>query len=115
MGVSPVTLDDLSSGYNIDWNISTDSRFNAMMGFSETEVREMFRYYQENDALPGDIEAMIAEMKPWYDNYCFARMSLGDDRVFNCDMTLYYLRSQFDFHRSPKKWLTKTSVPITVS
>ena len=35
-----------------------------MMGFSETEVREMFRYYQENDALPGDIEAMIAEMKP---------------------------------------------------
>ena len=107
MGVSPVTLDDLSSGYNIDWNISTDSRFNAMMGFSETEVREMFRYYQENDALPGDIEAMIAEMKPWYDNYCFARMSLGDDRVFNCDMTLYYLRSQFDFHRSPEEMVDK--------
>ena len=95
MGVSPVTLDDLSSGYNIDWNISTDSRFNAMMGFSETEVREMFRYYQENDALPGDIEAMIAEMKPWYDNYCFARMSLGD------------LRSQFDFHRSPEEMVDK--------
>ena len=46
-------------------------------------------------------------MKPWYDNYCFARMSLGDDRVFNCDMTLYYLRSQFDFHRSPEEMVDK--------
>ena len=107
MGVSPVTLDDLSSGYNIDWNISVDPRFNAMMGFDETEVREMFHYYQQNDMLNGDVEAMIAEMKPWYDNYCFARKSLDDDRVFNCDMTLYYLRSQFDFHRSPEEMVDK--------
>lgn len=107
MGVSPVTLDDLSSGYNIDWNISTDSRFNAMMGFSETEVREMFTYYKSNGLLTGEVEAMISEMKPWYDNYCFARMSLNDDRVFNCDMTLYYLRSQIDFHRSPEDMVDK--------
>ena len=107
MGVSPVTLDDLSSGYNIDWNISTDSRFNAMMGFSETEVREMFTYYKSSGLLTGEVEAMISEMKPWYDNYCFARMSLNDDRVFNCDMTLYYLRSQIDFHRSPEDMVDK--------
>lgn len=31
---------------------------------------------------------MIAEMKPWYDNYCFARMSLNDDRVFKCHDSL---------------------------
>lgn len=107
MGVSPITLDDLSSGYNIDWNISTDPRFNAMMGFDETEVREMFRYYQQNGMLTGDIEAMIAEMKPWYDNYCFARLSLKDDRVFNCDMTLYYLRNQVDFHSAPEEMVDK--------
>ena len=47
MGVSPITLDDLSSGYNIDWNISTDETFNAMMGFDETDVREMFHYYRQ--------------------------------------------------------------------
>ena len=105
MGVSPITLDDLSSGYNIDWNISTDSRFNAMMGFDETEVREMLCYYQQNGLLVGDIEAMITEMKPWYNNYCFARMSL--DRVFNCDMTLYYLRNQIDFHRPPENMVDK--------
>ena len=107
MGVSPVTLDDWSSGYNIDWNISTDETFNAMMGFSETEVREMFTYYKSNGLLTGEVETMIAEMKPWYDNYCFARMSLNDDRVFNCDMTLYYLRSQIDFHRSPEDMVDK--------
>ena len=107
MGVSPVTLDDLSSGYNIDWNISVDPRFNAMMGFDETDVREMFRYYQQNDMLKGDAEAMITEMKPWYDNYCFARKSLGDDRIFNCDMTLYYLRWQVDFHCSPGEMADK--------
>ena len=107
MGVSPVTLDDLSSGYNIDWNISVDPRFNAMMGFDETEVREMFHYYQQNDMLNGDVEAMIAEMKPWYDNYCFARKSLDDDRVFNCDLTLYYLRWQVDFHRAPEEMVDK--------
>lgn len=107
MGVSPVTLDDLSSGYNIDWNISTDETFNAMMGFSETEVREMFRYYQDNNMLTGDIDAMITEMKPWYDNYCFARMALGEDRVFNCDMTLYYLNSQVQKHRSPEDMVDK--------
>ena len=107
MGVSPITLDDLSSGYNIDWNISTDSRFNAMMGFDETEVREMLCYYQQNGLLVGDIEAMITEMKPWYNNYCFARMSLDNDRVFNCDMTLYYLRNQIDFHRPPENMVDK--------
>ncbi|WP_291591803.1 ATP-binding protein [Bacteroides sp.] len=107
MGVSPITLDDLSSGYNIDWNISTDPRFNAMMGFDETEVREIFRYYQQNKMLTGDLKTMIAEMKPWYNNYCFARMSLDNVRVFNCDMTLYYLRNQVDFHRAPEEMVDK--------
>lgn len=107
MGVSPVTLDDLSSGYNIDWNISNDPRFNAMMGFSETEVREMFQYYQKNGMLQGDIEEMITEMKPWYNNYCFAGDSLNDPRLFNCDMTFYYLRNRVDFQRSPKEMVDK--------
>lgn len=107
MGVSPITLDDLSSGYNIDWNISTDETFNAMMGFSESDVRKMFCYYHQNNMLTGDIEAMITEMKPWYDNYCFARMSLKDDRIFNCDMTLYYLNCQIQKHRAPEEMVDK--------
>lgn len=107
IGVSPVTLDDLSSGYNIDWGISTDPNFNAMLGFSETEVREMFRYYQDNGKLKGDIDAMIEEMKPWYDNYCFAEECLSDPKLFNCDMTLYYLNNHIRFGKSPKVMVDK--------
>ena len=112
MGVSPVTLDDLSSGYNIDWNISVDPHFNMMMGFSETDVREMFGYYQKEGMLKGDIDAMINEMKPWYDNYCFAKECLKQDaRVFNCDMVLYYIRQYMDSGHSPERMVdpnTKT-------
>lgn len=109
IGVSPVTLDDLSSGYNIDWNISQDPRFNHMLGFTETDVEVMFRYYKEHGKLrpDADIEAMTAEMQPWYNNYCFSRECLGDDRLYNCDMVFYYLNHQIAFGRPPGEMLDK--------
>ena len=106
MGISPVTLDDLTSGFNIATNISTDPRFNMMLGFSETEVREMISYYKEAGMIKADTEQMIEEMKPWYDNYCFARASLETDpKMFNSDMVIYYMRSQIDFGSAPEQML----------
>lgn len=106
MGVSPVTLDDLTSGFNIGWNISTKKQFNTMLGFSETDVREMFQYYKDCGQLEGDIDEMIAEIKPWYDNYCFSENSLEcDPKMFNCDMVLYYLREKIDVGRSPRQMI----------
>jgi len=109
IGVSPITLDDLSSGYNIDWGISQDPRFNAMLGFSDSEVRQMFQYYKDNGKLPkdADIEAMIEEMRPWYDNYCFAEECLSEERVFNSDMALYYLRNYIVYGKAPKDMVDK--------
>ena len=113
-GVSPVTLDDLTSGFNIGWHISTHPRFDKMLGFSTEDVRTMFTYYKEAGRLPEDcdVEAMIAEMKPWYDNYCFAKECLKSDvRVFNCDMVLYYLSHYADSGCPPEQMLdpnTKT-------
>lgn len=107
-GVSPVTLDDLTSGFNIGWNISTKHQFNMMLGFSETDVRTMLQYYKEAGKLPeeADVETMIQEMKPWYDNYCFAEESLErDPKMFNCDMVLYYLRNYIDLGKSPKEMI----------
>ena len=105
IGVSPVTLDDLTSGYNIGWNISQDPRFNYMLGFSESDVRTMFQYYKDNGKLrpDADIEAMLTEMKPWYNNYCFAEEYIDEERLYNCDMVLYYLRHQTAFGRPPKE------------
>ena len=107
-GVSPVTLDDLTSGFNIGWNISTLFYFDKLLGFSTEDVRAMFTYYKEAGSLPAncDIEAMIEEMRPWYDNYCFSEESLGDEnRVFNSDMVLYYLRNYIMYKSAPKVML----------
>ena len=78
-GVSPVTLDNVTSGFNIGWHISTKENFNQMLGFSTEEVRELFTYYKSTGKIrpDADVEAIIEDMRPWYDNYCFAEAALG--------------------------------------
>ena len=106
MGVSPVTLDDLTSGFNIALNITADPSFNMMLGFSETEVREMIAYYQQEGLIKADADTLVEEMKPWYDNYCFAKASLKTDpKMFNSDMVIYYLRHQITHGTSPENML----------
>ena len=105
-GVSPVTLDDVTSGFNIGWQLSTNPLFDKMLGFSTQDVREMFAYYKKVGCLPAetDIDAMVEEIKPWYDNYCFAKECLNDkNTVFNCDMVLYYLRHYVNLGHSPEQ------------
>lgn len=110
LGVSPVTLDDLTSGYNIATNITMDSRFNRMLGFSETEVREMIRYYQSADVLHADEEALIAEMKPWYDGYCFSERAVySDPKMFNCDMVAYYLNNFIQQGSAPQEMVDRNT------
>ena len=108
MGVSPVTLDDVTSGFNIGWNISIKPEFDEMLGFSTTDVVEMFTYYKEHDSIPADsdIDAIVNDMKPWYDNYCFAKQALKKKtRMFNCDMVLYYLRNYMDAGCPPEEMI----------
>ncbi len=108
MGVSPVTLDDVTSGFNIGWNISIKPEFDEMLGFSTTDVVEMFTYYKEHGSIPvdSDIDAIVNDMKPWYDNYCFAEEALKmKTRMFNCDMVLYYLRNYMDNGCSPRQMI----------
>ena len=113
-GVSPVTLDDLTSGFNIGWHISTKPTFNQMLGFSTEDVRDMIVYYKETGKIrqDADVEAIIADMKPWYDNYCFAKSALKtQSKVFNCDMVLYYLRNYMETGEAPEQMIdpnTKT-------
>ena len=108
MGVSPVTLDDVTSGFNIGWNISIKPEFDEMLGFSTTDVVEMFTYYKEHGSIPvdSDIDAIVNDMKPWYDNYCFAEEALKKKtRMFNCDMVLYYLLNYMDNGCSPRQMI----------
>ena len=106
LGVSPITLDDLTSGYNIALNMTIDSRFNQMPGFSEDDVRQMIRYYKEVGAIKPEVseDSIIADIKPWYDNYCFAKDSFGrEPSMFNSDMVCYYMSTLVDTGRKPEE------------
>ena len=102
-GVSPITMDDVTSGFNIGTNISMLPQFNNIIGFSEDEVREMITYYKDEDALPEDVtvDGLVEIMKPWYDNYCFSEDRL-EERMFNSDMALYFLNSYLQLGKAPK-------------
>ena len=67
-GVSPVTMDDVTSGFNIGTNYSLSFEFNEMMGFTEEEVREMIEYYRTTSEFHHTtdelIEGMAWRMKP---------------------------------------------------
>lgn len=111
-GVSPVTMDDLTSGFNIGTNYSLSPDFNEMTGFTEEEVRKMLDYYGSVLPFNHTTDELIKVMKPWYDNYCFAEESYGKTTMYNSVMVLNfvdnYIRSEYQI---PKK-MVETNIRI---
>ena len=102
-GVSPVTMDDLTSGFNIAANLTLESDFNATLGFSEAEVLQMYRDFKGTGRFTkGDPAEIVKSIKPWYDGYCFAESKVGEECVFNSDMTLYHLKTLIATGEPPK-------------
>ncbi|MCD7923336.1 MAG: ATP-binding protein [Bacteroides sp.] len=101
-GVSPVTMDDLTSGFNIGTNYSLSPEFNEMMGFTEEEVREMLTYYSTRSPFHHTIDELIEMMKPWYDNYCFAQKSYGRTTMYNSNMVLYFVKNYILYGEVPE-------------
>ena len=90
-GVSPVTMDDLTSGFNIGTNYSLSPEFNELVGFTEADVRAMLEYYATTCEFHHTTDQLIEIMKPWYDNYCFAKQSYGRTTMYNSNMVLYFV------------------------
>ena len=89
-GVSPITMDDVTSGFNIGANLSLRPGFNEVLGFTEAEVRDVLRMYRDRGAIDQDPDAVLDLMREWYDGYRFAKGATND--IYNTDMVLYYLR-----------------------
>jgi len=105
-GVSPVTMDDLTSGFNIAANLTLEADFNATLGFSESEVLQMYRDFKgAGKFTKGDPAAIVKSIKPWYDGYCFAKKKVGEECVFNSDMTLYHLKTLVATGEPPENML----------
>ena len=91
-GVTPLTLSDVTSGFNIGKNISMRSSFNSLVGFTETEFRQMLEYYRDaTGVFNHSIDQLIEITKPWYDNNCFSEDSVTDERMYNSDMALFFV------------------------
>ena len=107
-GVSPVTMDDLTSGFNIASNISQDMACNAMIGFSEAEVLKMYTDFKGTGLYTeGEPCDWVRAIKPWYDGYCFAEEKRGKESVFNSDMSLYFLQALVKIGKPPKNWVDR--------
>ena len=107
-GVSPVTMDDLTSGFNIASNISLEPDFNSMLGFSETEVLQLYSDFKGTGAyLDGTAEKWVSSFKPWYDGYCFSEEKVGEESVFNSDMVLYHLKSLVFSGKPPRNMVDR--------
>jgi hypothetical protein len=85
-GVSPVTMDDVTSGFNIGQNISLYPEFNGLLGFEEADVRDLL---DRCNVSGSDADKIMRLMKEWYDGY---RFSPGAGKtLFNTDMVLYFM------------------------
>ena len=88
-GVSPITMDDVTSGFNIGRNVTLKPEFNGMLGFTEPEVRGLLELYRDRGGFNQDVDTALGVMREWYNGYRFAKEAEGD--LYNTDMVLYYL------------------------
>jgi hypothetical protein len=84
-GVSPVTLDSLTSGFNIGKHLTLDIQFHNMMGFTEKEVEAILG---DVGAERGMVPEVIGNLRQWYDGYLFN--SKAETRLYNPDMVLFF-------------------------
>jgi hypothetical protein len=80
-GISPVLLDDLTSGYNIATNFTLNPKYNEMLGFTRTEVDWLM------NETGVDKDLINVDMETYYNGYMFN--SKGENRVYNPTMVLY--------------------------
>ncbi|MCP4153773.1 MAG: AAA family ATPase [bacterium] len=99
-GVSPITLDDVTSGYNIGKNITIEPVFNRMLGFTEKDVTEMVEYYRTKGAIRHTTSELLEIMTQWYGNYRFSEEEYTG--MYNSDMVLYFLDTYMASGRIPK-------------
>ena len=97
-GVAPITLDSLTSGFNISTDITQDERFNKMMGFTEKELK---RLMIEQDIEEEKQEELIPVMRENYDGYRFSLY--GKEKIYNSNMCLYFLNSYVGLGRMPEQ------------
>ncbi len=95
-GVAPITLDSLTSGFNISSDKTMDSNLNEMMGFTKAEVINML---DDQEISRENQEKLLPIMKENYDGYMFS--IFGNEKIYNSNMCLYFLNEYMAHNRIP--------------
>ena len=93
-GISPVMLDDLTSGFNIASNITLDEEMNEMLGFTEQEVKSIMEKLNIKE------QDILVSLQEYYNGYLFSID--GNKRVYNPDMILYYFNKLIKKGKQPR-------------
>ena len=97
-GVAPITLDSLTSGFNIGTDITQDEEFNEMIGFTEEELKEILN---NQEISLKEQEKIIPIMKENYDGYKFCLKA--KNQIYNSNMCLYFLSRYIRLGEIPDK------------
>lgn len=97
-GICPITLDSMTTGFNISTDISTDIEFNSMIGLTHDEVKYLIK-----DIEPTKQEEIFSLMVKNYDGYLFNKKS--NERIFNATLVMYFMREYNRFQEVPSQLL----------
>ena len=97
-GVAPITLDSLTSGFNISSDITRNRLFNEMMGFTKEELIQMMECIGIDKK---EQEELLPIMKENYDGYTFSTKGL--EKMYNSNMCLYFLKDYIQFGEIPEQ------------
>ncbi len=104
-GVSPITLDSLTSGFNISDDLTRKASFNEMMGFTKKEVVDLIKSTVEKPLKESELNELLETLQKNYNGYLFA--SDGKERLFNSDMILYYMKTYIESGKGPEELIDK--------
>ncbi|MCX7681161.1 MAG: AAA family ATPase, partial [Anaerolineae bacterium] len=102
-GVSPITMDDVTSGFNIGYNISLHREFNTLLGFTEDELLAMLAHYHAAGLLPSEPATYAPLLHEWYGRYRFS--DEAHEYLFNTDMVWYFIKEAQGRQDVPKDLL----------
>ncbi len=106
-GVSPITMDDVTSGYNIGKNVSLKPLFNRMLGFTEEDITNLIEYYRSKGLIKETHTTpfLLETMNRWYGNYLFAKQD--NARLYNTDMVLYFFDNYLPGQEFPENFIDR--------
>ena len=97
-GVAPITLDSLTSGFNIGKDITQDIEYNDMMGFTKNELIAIL---DSQGIKKEEQEKILQIMKENYDGYKFCLNA--ENQIYNSNMCLYFLSDYIRLERIPDR------------